>query len=142
MAQVHTVRPKTKTRQSRRVGRGGKRGTYSGRGMKGQKSRSGARIRPQIRDMIKRIPKLRGDNTSPPPGPRPMTIPLSLLARGFGEGTSVTPKTLKATGLIKSVRVPVKIVGVGGAPKKVKIVGVAVSSAARKAIEDAGGSVA
>lgn len=43
-----------------RVGRGGKRGTTSGKGQKGQKSRSGRRIRPAERDLIIRIPKLRG----------------------------------------------------------------------------------
>ena len=45
---------------SRRVGRGGKRGTYSGRGIKGQKARAGRRIRPQIRDILKKMHKKRG----------------------------------------------------------------------------------
>jgi large subunit ribosomal protein L15 len=42
------------------VGRGGKKGTYSGRGIKGQKSRAGKRLEPIIRSIIKRYPKLRG----------------------------------------------------------------------------------
>ena len=49
-----------KDRKKKRVGRGGKRGTTSGRGTKGQKSRSGHRIRPAERDLLIRIPKLRG----------------------------------------------------------------------------------
>ena len=49
-----------KSRASRRVGRGGKRGTTAGRGTKGQYSRSGRRLRPAIRDMIIRLPKMRG----------------------------------------------------------------------------------
>src|SRR3990167_4622491 len=49
-----------KHKKKKRVGRGGKRGTTSGRGTKGQKSRAGHRIRPAIRDLLIRIPKLRG----------------------------------------------------------------------------------
>ena len=58
--QFHQLIQKTKFRKSRRVGRGGKRGTYSGRGIKGQKARAGAKIRPALRDILKKIPKLRG----------------------------------------------------------------------------------
>jgi large subunit ribosomal protein L15 len=49
-----------KLKKRKRVGRGGKRGNYSGRGMKGQKSRAGHRIRPALRDFILKIPKKRG----------------------------------------------------------------------------------
>jgi large subunit ribosomal protein L15 len=58
--QLHEIKPYNKLKKKKRVGRGGKKGTYSGKGMKGQKSRAGAKIRPEIRDMIKKIPKLRG----------------------------------------------------------------------------------
>lgn len=58
--QLHELRPKHKIKKAKRIGRGGKRGTYSGRGMKGQKSRAGARFEPIIRGLIKRYPKLRG----------------------------------------------------------------------------------
>src|SRR3989338_6673813 len=58
--QIHEVKPKLKKHAQKRVGRGGKRGTYSGRGIKGQKARAGHRIRPALRDVIKKIPKLRG----------------------------------------------------------------------------------
>ena len=50
--------PNKKTRK--RIGRGGKRGTYSGKGVKGQKSRAGRKIRPAIRDFMQQTPKLRG----------------------------------------------------------------------------------
>jgi len=58
--QLHQLSPKHKSKKRKRVGRGGKRGTYCGRGMKGQKSRAGAKFVPIIRGLIKRYPKLRG----------------------------------------------------------------------------------
>ena len=109
--------------------------------MKGQRSRSGHRIRPQIRDMIKRIPKLRGDSGTRTPTLEAMTISLSMLNEAFSEGASVTVKTLMKEGLIKRVTTSVKIVQGGAPPKKVHVVGVPVSAGARKAIEQAGGSV-
>lgn len=62
--QLHKIKPENKLKKSKRVGRGGKRGNYSGKGIKGQKSRAGAKVRPEIRDMIKKIPKRRGYKAS------------------------------------------------------------------------------
>ena len=58
--QLHTLQPLNSLKGKKRVGRGGKRGTYSGRGQKGQRSRAGRKIRPAMRDLIQRLPKLRG----------------------------------------------------------------------------------
>jgi len=58
--QLHQLRPKHKLKKKKRIGRGGKRGTYSGKGIKGQKSRAGRKFAPVIRELIKRYPKLRG----------------------------------------------------------------------------------
>jgi len=58
--QLHEVKPTTINKSKKRIGRGGKRGTYSGRGIKGQKSRAGRKIRPAVRDLMQRTPKLRG----------------------------------------------------------------------------------
>src|SRR4030043_96678 len=58
--QLHQVKPTHRQKNKKRGGRGGKRGTYSGKGIKGQKSRAGHKIRPEIRDFIKKIPKRRG----------------------------------------------------------------------------------
>jgi large subunit ribosomal protein L15 len=58
--QFHTLQPKTKPKTSKAVGRGGKRGKTAGRGTKGQNARAGRKKRPEIRDFIKRFPKLRG----------------------------------------------------------------------------------
>ncbi len=63
--QLHQVKPIHKFKKPKRIGRGGKRGAYSGRGLKGQKSRSGRKFKPVIRDWIKRYPKLRGYKFKP-----------------------------------------------------------------------------
>jgi large subunit ribosomal protein L15 len=58
--QAHTLKRNTPNKKTPRVGRGGVRGKTSGRGTKGQKARSGRKMRPEMRDLIKKIPKLRG----------------------------------------------------------------------------------
>ena len=62
--QFHTLKRKTKNKKSRQVGRGGTRGKTSGRGTKGQNARAGRKKRPELRDIIKRVPKLRGRGVS------------------------------------------------------------------------------
>ena len=58
--QINQLSPKHKEKRKKRIGRGGKKGTYSGKGMKGQRSRAGRKMAPIIRELIKRYPKLRG----------------------------------------------------------------------------------
>lgn len=58
--QLHEISPTHRNTAKRRVGRGGKKGTYSGRGIKGQKARAGHKIRPALRDFVLKLPKLRG----------------------------------------------------------------------------------
>jgi large subunit ribosomal protein L15 len=70
--QIHDLKISIKKKKIR-VGRGGKRGTYSGRGQKGQKSRAGRRIRPAERDLILKLPKLRGIKNKPIK-PKPFNI--------------------------------------------------------------------
>ncbi|MSR87620.1 MAG: hypothetical protein EXS69_00410 [Candidatus Zambryskibacteria bacterium] len=62
--QFHTLKRKTANKKSRQVGRGGTRGKTSGRGTKGQNARAGHKNRPELRDFIKRVPKLRGRGKS------------------------------------------------------------------------------
>lgn len=62
--QFHTLKGKTKRKRSKQVGRGGTRGKTSGRGTKGQNARAGRKKRPELRDFIKRVPKLRGRGKS------------------------------------------------------------------------------
>jgi ribosomal protein L15 len=56
--QLHTLKRKTQRQTKQQVGRGSKRGKTSGRGQKGQTSRAGRKLRPEIREIIKKIPKL------------------------------------------------------------------------------------
>ncbi|MDO8565207.1 MAG: uL15 family ribosomal protein [bacterium] len=58
--QFHTLKRKTPNQKKKTVGRGGTRGKTSGRGTKGQNARAGHKKRPELRDFIKRVPKLRG----------------------------------------------------------------------------------
>jgi len=58
--QLHELKHSNSNNSKKRVGRGGARGSYSGKGMKGQKSRAGKKIRPAIRDLMQRTPKRRG----------------------------------------------------------------------------------
>ena len=58
--QLHQIKPKNINRSKKRIGRGGKRGTFSGKGAKGQLSRAGRKLRPELREIVKKIPKKRG----------------------------------------------------------------------------------
>ena len=90
--QIHNLKNPNKKRK-KRIGRGGKRGTYSGKGMKGQKSRAGHRIRPQLRDIIKKIPKRRGYRMQTPPE-RTATVNVGELDKKFGDG-EIPPRIFK-----------------------------------------------
>jgi large subunit ribosomal protein L15 len=142
--QLHELKPRTKRKKSAQVGRGGKRGKTSGRGTKGQKARAGRKIRPEIRDMIKRLPKLRGRGKSSFKSitVKPVAINLSSLG-AFAAGERVTPSTLVAKGVISSYkgRIPaVKILGTGEISAKLTFEGCKVSASAKDKIEKAGGT--
>lgn len=117
---MHEVRQLNIRRKARRVGRGGKRGTYSGRGVKGQKARAGAKIRPEIRDFINKIPKLRGNssNLGAPAAPHGKTLSVAIastkIIKIFKAGEKISPQTLCERGLLKRIRgrfPQVKIIG-------------------------------
>jgi len=127
--QLYQLKPIHKAKNKKRVGRGGKRGTYSGKGIKGQKSRAGHKIRPEIRDFIKKIPKQRGYRFKSF-RTKPTIINLKDLNEKFSDGEVVSPKTLLNKELIAKVkgRMPeVKILGVGELKKKIKIEGCKIS---------------
>ncbi|MEK7086728.1 MAG: 50S ribosomal protein L15 [Patescibacteria group bacterium] len=137
--QLHHLKPTLKKRRIKRIGRGGKRGTYSGRGMKGQRARAGRKIRPAERDLFQRLPKLRGFKHKSLKE-KALVFNVEDLAKKFKEGT-INKKMLLELGLIKKVSVPVKILGNGEIKKSFKIRGLAVSKSAKEKIEKAGGSV-
>lgn len=137
--QLHELSPKFKRRAEKRVGRGGKRGTYSGRGQKGQKARAGHRIRPAERDTISRLPKLRGVKNPPKRRVQKTEITLTDL-QNLGEET-IGKEVLKKHGIIKSVLEDVKVLCTGSISRAVTLRGIAVSASAKKKIEAAGGSI-
>jgi large subunit ribosomal protein L15 len=132
-----------------RIGRGGKRGKTSGKGMKGQKSRSGNSMRPELRDMIKKLPKLRGHGknrarTVNNERVRATVVNLAALETAFNAGDEINPRALEAKGLIrvKNGKMPVvKVLGDGAISKKLAFSGLTVSASAREKILAAGGSI-
>lgn len=146
--QLNTLKAKTPRITSTRVGRGGKRGKTSGRGTKGQNARAGHRKRPEMRDLIKKLPKLRGHgkNRSRTVRPQITYVPVNLAAleAAFVAGDTVTPVTLAKKGLVTSragrIRA-VKVLGTGTLTKSLSVSGVVASASAKAAIEKAGGSL-
>jgi len=142
------TRPNSK-RISRRVGRGSTRGKTSGRGTKGQKARAGHRIRPIMRDIIKKIPKRRGygknrSRTVNSSVVKPTVVTLGTLAMHFESGETVTPLLLRQRGIVRRIggRDPkVKIVASGVCDKALTISKCEVSVSVRTLIEQAGGRV-
>jgi len=141
--QIHELKPKHKNRGKKRVGRGGKKGTYSGKGLKGQASRAGRKMVPIIRELIKRYPKLKGyrsfriDNDF-------AVVNLDVLEKISKDGETINPENLIKKGVISKIkgRAPkVKILGTGRLTKKLVVENCKVSETARKAIEKAGGSI-
>ena len=143
--QVHELKPpRGSLHKRKRVGRGdgSGHGTYSGRGCKGQKSRSGVSIRPGFEGgqtpFIKRLPYRRGFTNIFRVEYAPVN--LKQLER-FEAGSEVTPQLLKDVGIIKTLRQPVKILGGGEITKALTVRAHKFSAAARAKIEAAGGNV-
>jgi large subunit ribosomal protein L15 len=149
---LSNLQPAQPRKDRKRVGRGlgsGK-GRYSGRGIKGQKSRAGShRMRAGFEGgqmpLAMRLPKLRGNTSrdAMPVGPfRTYSQPVNIrdLDR-FEAGEEVTPESLKAKGLIRSIRKDVKLLGVGELSKKLTVTVHAASASAREKIEAAGGTL-
>ncbi|MBX4192267.1 50S ribosomal protein L15 [Candidatus Parcubacteria bacterium] len=144
--QSHELQRKTPNSGSKRIGRGrgsGK-GKTSGRGTKGQKARAGHKIWPNIREILKKIPKRRGYNA---PGfqPKPSVVNLATLEKFFSAGDTVNPSVLKERGIMRSRKgeMPVvKVLGDGELTKKLTFSGVIVSASAKTKIEKAGGTIA
>ena len=144
MVQIHDVKPNTKKKAKKRIGRGGKRGTYSGRGMKGQKSRAGRNMRPEMRDIIKKLPKKRGYRFSSIKE-KPEPVNLNLLESNFKDNDKITPTALLEKKIIrkKKGKIPaVKLLGTGEITKKLLVSECQISGAAKEKIEKAGGSIA
>jgi large subunit ribosomal protein L15 len=150
---LHSLSPAQPRKDRKRVGRGlgsGK-GRYSGRGIKGQKSRAGSHKLPAGFEggqmpIDMRLGKLRGNTSADamPIGPfRTYSQPVNLrdLEARFEAGAEVSPETLVARGLLKNTRTDVKILGSGELTKTLAVSAHGFSKTARAKIEAAGGTV-
>jgi large subunit ribosomal protein L15 len=149
---LSNLKPAQARKARKRVGRGlgsGK-GRYSGRGIKGQKARSGSHnMRPGFEGgqmpIYMRLGKQRGpySKDAMPVGPhRTSTVPVNLrdLDRVFDDGSEVTLEAMIDKGLIKNTKTDVKVLGQGDLSKKLTVTAHAFSATAREKIEKAGGT--
>ncbi len=157
---LNELKPKTPRKSGKRVGRGGKRGTFSGGGSKGQKSRAGASVRPGFRGGDNRIwqlfPKSRGASHKPGGGgnnrihvkhrhyqyrnAKAPAFNLDFFNR-FSDGQLVNPKLLAEQGFThKSVK-HVKVLGEGELKRKVEFEGFTFSETAKAKIAKAGAKI-
>ena len=150
---LNTLKPAQPRKDRKRVGRGlgsGK-GRYSGRGIKGQKSRSGSKKMPAGFEggqmpLDMRAPKLRGNTSADAMPIRPFRTysqPVNLrdLDRVFADGDTVDLDAMVAKGLLKNTKTDVKVLGTGDLTKKLAVTAHGFSASAREKIEAAGGSV-
>lgn len=145
--QTHNIRREHAQKRKKLVARGGKRGKTAGRGGKGQTARAGNKRRPAMRDIIKKLPKLRGHGKNRAKsafdrGPAAVVNVSQLNI--FKANDTVNPKTLLAKGLIAltSGKTPVvKILGTGDLKVAVTVEGCTVSKTAEEKIKALGGDV-
>ncbi len=136
--QIHELKVGRKKKR-KTIGRGGKRGTYSGKGNKGQKARSGAHVDPLFEggrsSLVERLKKVRGFKS---PHAKKININLNDLERNFENGDKIDIKSLIEKGLVGKIeaRKEVKILGTGKLTKKLTVdKGIGLTKSAKKAIE-------
>jgi large subunit ribosomal protein L15 len=141
--QTNDIKPKTQLKSKKLIGRGGKRGKTSGRGTKGQSARAGNKKRPEMRDIIKKLPKLRGykfNTTQAQVTP----VTFELIEKVYKASESVNPTTLAEKGVTSAqahkLRL-VKILNKGTLTKALSFEGCSMSAGARETILKAGGTI-
>ena len=146
--QLHNLQKNKANAIKKRIGRGGARGKTSGKGHKGQKARTGNSTRPAMRDIIKKLPKLRGHgvhgNKNREIINKFVVVNLADLDKVFDNGEVVNATSIFEKGLIKKEkgRLPeIKILGNGEVSKKIIIENLSLSKTAVEKIEKAGGSI-
>jgi large subunit ribosomal protein L15 len=147
MIRLHDLKPNPKSRKRVKIvgrGLGSGHGTFSGRGIKGQKARQGGKIKAGFEGgrmpLMRQVPKMRGKGFK---GSRLVVteINLSHLAANFSDNEVVTPDTLLERGLVTDKRA-IKILGTGDlSGRKLSIQNVSATASAKKAVEAAGGKV-
>ena len=144
MQQHELAPPRGSKRPRKRIGRGNAsgQGTYAGRGLKGQQSRSGYSRKPGFEggqtSLIRRLPRRRGFRNPFRVSYTPVNI--AQLAK-FEAGSEVTPESLQANGVVRTLKKPIKILGDGDLASALTVRAHRVSAAARAKIEAAGGYV-
>lgn len=143
--QINTLKIKTARKKKKIIGRGGKKGTYSGKGNKGQKARSGAKVDPLFEGgrstLIDHMKKKRGFKSLVS---KPAVVKLADLNDNFKDGESVTTEALAAKNLIRKIQSSGVVKILGNEEVKVKVTiakGIKTSASAKAAIEKAGGKV-
>ncbi|MBI4256804.1 50S ribosomal protein L15 [Candidatus Uhrbacteria bacterium] len=139
---LHSIQPqKGATKGKKRVGRGlGSKGTYSGRGVKGQSARSGVSGLQKlgIRQVMLATPKARGFKSN---RPEAQVVNLGAISKQFSAGAKVSPEILLKKGLVGSTTLPVKILAGGNIAIAITLTDCHVSATAKEKIEKAGGTV-
>lgn len=151
---LHRLKPNTKRDYAKRVGRGGKRGTTSGKGTKGQKSRAGAGVKPGFRGGDNRLwqlfPKQRGASKKPGSSRPHRKHRYYQLRHGkspvvnvetfnqFKDGQRVNPELLFTEGVLPVKSKTVKVLGSGELKKKLEFEGFVFSASAKDKIAKAG----
>jgi len=140
--QIHQLKPE-KRKKKKTVGRGGKRGTYSGKGNKGQKARSGASIDPLFEggrsSLVERLKKVRGFKSR---NAKKVVVKLEKLEKSFKDGDVVSIKSLIESKVVDKnfAKNGVKILSSGKITKKLSISKeILLSQSAKDAIIKAGG---
>jgi len=129
------------TKKRQRIGRGGKRGSYSGRGLKGQRARSGGKRglkRLGMRQLMERTHKLKGFKSI---HSKPAIVSLDALNKNFKDGDQIDPKIILKKKLVASIRNGVKILSNAKIQVKLTIAHCQLSKTAQAAIEQAGGKI-
>ncbi|MFA5318302.1 MAG: 50S ribosomal protein L15 [Patescibacteria group bacterium] len=142
---LHTIKPaKGATKKRKRVGRGNAsgHGTYSGRGQKGQRSRSGGKSglkRKGMKQILLQTPKLRGFKSDKP---KNQPVNLSDLNKNFKDGAKINPSVLLKLRLIDTIKEPVKILGKGELKiKNLEFSDVKLSKSVEEQLKKMGGKV-
>ena len=142
---LHTIRPaRGSARNKKRIGRGNAsgHGSYSTRGLKGQRSRSGGRNKLKrlgFKKILAQTPKMRGFKSAKP---KNQVVNLKDLNENFSAGAKINPDSLLKAGLVRTARQKIKILGQGELTlKNLEFAGVKLSDSVKLQIEKMGGKV-
>ncbi|KKR21705.1 MAG: 50S ribosomal protein L15 [Candidatus Moranbacteria bacterium GW2011_GWA2_39_41] len=143
--QINTLKIKTPKQKRKTIGRGGRKGTYCGKGNKGQKARSGCKINPLFEGgrstLVDHMKKKKGFTSI---AKTVKTIDIAELEKNFKSGETVSIETLANKNLIRKIQTSAKVKLLGKSEMTVKLTvaaGILLSASAKKAIEAAGGKV-